>query len=378
MIKWCTHPAFGRTICEAQGGEICPDPVHVGTQGTVPRCFPAKPSAAAFSASAMAQKPRKERAQELVYDGWEALDSSDRPSADTLRWAEEIFSRALAIDPELADAYNGLGSVRYERKRYTEAEAVCRIALEKARVELGTDDAQAFTWWGEPSTRPYMRARHILGLALWRQGKYRDAIAEFQEMLRRNPHDNQGVRYILGPLYHLCGDLRGAVAAYKDASPDPESVGDPTNELSFGLALFQLRRYSAAVFRYRYAFFLNLYLPLVVLSRRVRRLDIWYGSNLAEPENAQEYWENYGVLWRGQAEAKCFLRLVYEDEEVRSELNAFIEVAAELRNEHDLRKRGPLVDEYMKFKNRETIKETNRKIASRVLNRYRPADTEMQ
>jgi tetratricopeptide (TPR) repeat protein len=326
----------------------------------------------------MAQKQRKERAQELVYDGWEALDSFDRPSAYTLRWAEEIFSRALAFDPELADAYNGLGSVRYERKRYTEAEAVCRIALEKARVELGTDDPQAFTWWGELSTRPYMRARHLLGLALWRQGKYRDAIAEFQEMLRRNPHDNQAVRYLIGPLYHLCGDLREAVAAYEDASPDPESVGDPTNELSFGLVLFQLRRYPAAVFRYRYAFFLNLYLPLVVLSRRVRRLDIWHGSNLAEPENAQEYWENYGILWRGQTEAQRFLRLVYEDEEVSTELNAFIELAAKLRDEHDFRKRGPLVDEYMKFQNRERINERNRAIALRVLSRYRPAEAGMQ
>jgi lipoprotein NlpI len=57
-------------------------------------------------------KKTKEKAQELVYDGWEALDSCEPPSADTLKSAEELFSRALAIDPQLADAYNGLGSVR--------------------------------------------------------------------------------------------------------------------------------------------------------------------------------------------------------------------------------------------------------------------------
>jgi hypothetical protein len=60
---------------------------------------------------------------------------------------------------------------------------MCRIALEKARAELGTDDPQAFTWWGELPSRPYMRARQTLGLVLWRQGRYRDASAEFQAML---------------------------------------------------------------------------------------------------------------------------------------------------------------------------------------------------
>ena len=103
----------------------------IGTQEPLPRWSPAKPNAA-VSALAMAQKQRKEKAQELVYDGWEALDSSEPLSADAVKLAEEMFSRALAIDPELADAYNGLGSVRYERRRYTEAEAMCRIGLEKA------------------------------------------------------------------------------------------------------------------------------------------------------------------------------------------------------------------------------------------------------
>lgn len=321
----------------------------------------------------MPQKQPGEKAQELIYDGWEVLEGSEPPSVEALKLAEEIFTRALGIDPNQSDAYNGLGSVHLERKRYVEAEAMCRIAVEKARAELGTDDPQAFTWWGELSTRPYMRARHTLGLALWRQGKYLEAIAEFQEMLTRNPRDNQGVRYLIGPLYHLRGDLRAAVTAYKNASPEPDSVGDSTNEFSFGLALFQLKRYPAAVFRFRYAFFLNLYLPEVVLSGKVRPLDIWHGSNLAEPRAALEYWADFGVLWQEQREAARFLRLVYEDEAVKAELERYVEVAARLRREHDFHARSPLVDEFMKFKNRERIKETNREIASRVLSRYKAA-----
>lgn len=181
----------------------------------------------------MPQKPQKGKARDLVYYGWKTLDSAGLPFAGALKAAELIFNQALALNPEFADAYNGLAIVRYEREQYLVAETMCRTTLEKARADLGTEDPDAFAWWGGPETRPYMRARHTSGLALWRQGKYRDAISEFQEMLKRNPNDNQGVRYLIGPLCHLSGDLEGAVAAYKNASRDPGSVGDPMNELSF-------------------------------------------------------------------------------------------------------------------------------------------------
>jgi tetratricopeptide (TPR) repeat protein len=91
-----------------------------------------KAKAAAVSELAMTQKQRKEKAQELVYEAWEVLESLGRPSAGDLKAAEQIFNSAVVIDPELADAYNGLGCVRFERKHYPEAEAMCRIALEKA------------------------------------------------------------------------------------------------------------------------------------------------------------------------------------------------------------------------------------------------------
>lgn len=117
---------------------------------------------------------------------------------------------------------------------------------------------------------------------------------------------------------------------------------------------------------------MNFYLPQIVLSGRVKRIDIWHGSNLAESQYALDYWEGYGALWRGQGEAVRFLRLVYENEAVSSELNRFIEVATELRKEHDVRARGPLVDEEMELASTERIKRTNPEIASQVLGRYRP------
>jgi tetratricopeptide (TPR) repeat protein len=46
-------------------------------------------------------------------------------------------------------------------------------------------------------TRPYMRARGTLAATLTRIEQYDEAIGHFQELLRLNPGDNQGNRYLL-------------------------------------------------------------------------------------------------------------------------------------------------------------------------------------
>ncbi|MFQ5793576.1 MAG: SEC-C metal-binding domain-containing protein [Candidatus Bipolaricaulia bacterium] len=63
-------------------------------------------------------------AEDLMYEGWEALRH----------------------DPDLADAYNGLGEVALARRDIRKAETHYRTALEKARAALGTEDPQAFDW----------------------------------------------------------------------------------------------------------------------------------------------------------------------------------------------------------------------------------------
>jgi tetratricopeptide (TPR) repeat protein len=53
------------------------------------------------------------------------------------------------------------------------------------------------SFWGIVQTRPYMRARARLAQALWAMGDRQAAIEHAQDMLRLNPGDNQGGRYVL-------------------------------------------------------------------------------------------------------------------------------------------------------------------------------------
>lgn len=102
------------------------------------------------------------QAQDLVYDGWEALDALLGPGDP--QEAERCFREALRLDPTLADAHNGLGNVAEARGDFLTAEAHYKKAYELARDALGSESPQAFHWWLELETRPYMRARQGLGL----------------------------------------------------------------------------------------------------------------------------------------------------------------------------------------------------------------------
>jgi tetratricopeptide (TPR) repeat protein len=64
-----------------------------------------------------------------------------------------------------------------------------------AGEEAFTHDVGHF--WGILETRPYMRARYRLGEALWHSGDQQQALSHYQDMLRLNPCDNQGIRYTL-------------------------------------------------------------------------------------------------------------------------------------------------------------------------------------
>lgn len=75
-------------------------------------------------------------------------------------------------------------------------------AKQAAAAALGSDqDEFAGKFWLFHETRPFMRACHGLAYSLAEAGQMSDAIEQYREMLRLNPHDNQGVRYELVPLF---------------------------------------------------------------------------------------------------------------------------------------------------------------------------------
>ena len=128
-----------------------------------------------------------QKAQELIY---EAFDASGKCRVDLAR-------RALEVCRDCADAYVLLAeeantSIEKAKELYEQGVKAGERAL---GPEMFKNDAGYF--WGILETRPYMRARAGLAQCLWTLGRREEALEHYRDMLRLNPNDNQGIRYIL-------------------------------------------------------------------------------------------------------------------------------------------------------------------------------------
>jgi tetratricopeptide (TPR) repeat protein len=128
-----------------------------------------------------------DRAQQVMYDAWDKTTSRSRVA---------LARKALGISPLCADAYNLLAA---EAATATEARDLYLRGLAAGELALGPKGFEEYDghFWGFLETRPYMRARHGLALALIKLGEEEAAIEHFRAMLKLNPNDNQGIRYLL-------------------------------------------------------------------------------------------------------------------------------------------------------------------------------------
>jgi tetratricopeptide (TPR) repeat protein len=145
-----------------------------------------------------------ERAQDVCFD---AFDSFGRRQLQLAR-------EALSICPDCADAYVLLaertGDVEKAIDLYAQGVTAGERALGPERFKQDVGE-----FWGQTDTRPYMRARLGLAQCLQQTGRLAEAADHYRELLRLNPGDNQGVRYLYLPLSLQMG-RDAEVAQYMD------------------------------------------------------------------------------------------------------------------------------------------------------------------
>jgi tetratricopeptide (TPR) repeat protein len=161
-----------------------------------------------------------EQATELCFD---AIDAKGRRQLQLIR-------QALAIYPDCAEAYVLLGERQSDTAKasdlYAQGVAAGERALGKQRFE---EDAGQF--WGQGDTRPYMRARFGLAQTLAATGRLPEAMAHYRELLRLNPGDNQGVRYLYLPALLELGEDAEAARYMKQAPPEGSATWAYTRAL---------------------------------------------------------------------------------------------------------------------------------------------------
>jgi tetratricopeptide (TPR) repeat protein len=142
--------------------------------------------------TSVALKPKGKNAvaaaQDIMYEAWDSTTKRKRIA---------LAHKALEISPLCADAYVLLAEE--EAKSTEEALNLFSKGVEVAEKALGPKGFKEFAghFWGFLETRPYMRARAGLAATLSSLGDVDGAIDHYTEMLKLNPNDNQGIRYVL-------------------------------------------------------------------------------------------------------------------------------------------------------------------------------------
>ena len=131
-------------------------------------------------------------ADALLQAAWDSRDLDE---------AVDLARQALALEPDNVDALLFLS--RWDAYSPAERLDYLREAVGAGASQLGPEyfEEHVGHFWGLLETRPYMRAQAELAAAYRDNQQPAIAIELLQELLRLNPNDNQGNRYLLATLY---------------------------------------------------------------------------------------------------------------------------------------------------------------------------------
>ena len=184
--------------------------------------------------------PDLERAQELMYQAFEEPNPGKRIA---------LAHEALSISPNCADAYVLLAeeeadTIQRALEYYQQGVAAGERALGKVADPAASSgdffEENVGDFWGILETRPYMRARQGLADVLWRLKRQDEALGHYREMLRLNPGDNQGIRYLLLVLLLEIGRADEAAELLKEYADEWSAVWLYTR------ALLEFRQHGAS------------------------------------------------------------------------------------------------------------------------------------
>nr|MBA3766683.1 hypothetical protein [Acidobacteriota bacterium] len=220
-----------------------------------------------------------------MYEAWEARSRKTR-----VRLARE----ALNISPDCADAYVLLA----EETARTPAQALklYEEGMQAGERALGPEvfAEEAGHFWGILRTRPYMRARAGFAACLWEMGEGERAIEYFRELLRLNPNDNQGNRYLLARL--LLQEERDEELGVLLGEYEEEASA----EWLYTRALWRYRREGevrASARALQLAFAENIFVPLFMLEVRPMPTDLPEYISPGEESEAIDYVLGNGTYW---------------------------------------------------------------------------------
>ena len=236
------------------------------------------------------------KAQQIMYQAWEEANPTRRAN---------LAKKALKISANCADAYVCLAEMAANHRQALE---LFQKGVEAGRQALGAaffEDAENIGhFWGILETRPFMRALEGSGMTLWDLGRRDEALVQYRELLRLNPGDNQGIRYLLMDLLLELDQSEEAGALLK-AYPEEGSADWAYTEALLAFRTSGADRHSNAALKR--ALKTNRYVPNYLTGKKRIPLDRPAYITIGGEDEAIQYASAHLNYWRKTPGAVAWL-----------------------------------------------------------------------
>jgi len=140
--------------------------------------------------------------EEHKNDKWELYyDAMDLLNAEEIFNAKEFLERAIKIDPDFVAGYVGLTEVYKNFEPDDRIEEYTELAWQKTLKKFPDWPPLEKISWGNIEDRQYFRAICNKAILHHKKGEKEEAEKLYRLLLKLNPNDNQGIRYLLSALF---------------------------------------------------------------------------------------------------------------------------------------------------------------------------------
>lgn len=218
--------------------------------------------------------------------------------------------KAIEQDAECVLARIELADADYQAGRWNESRRGYQDVIDREERRWRGESPE---WWGDIETRPYLRALYGRAMTEWHSGRFTETASDLRKILRFNPNDNQGVRFLI-PLVHLLGeeDSKALESLREYERSYPGDYCEPSLLFGKGLALWKAGDEEEAAAAYKAGILKNLYLAPLLLDLPLPQADVWHPNDRAELSYAQDFIQSYAVLWDRDAAALRFVGEIHE------------------------------------------------------------------